>query len=395
MATDVAIGGARKVSLLSSVRAGALFWGAVAAIVFAAYYIGLKQFHPTLWPGSYEYSQVARSIASGRGIVTGSGSVLEYWFLHSAGLPLPYFYHDIGNSLLMALFFKILGAREQVIGLMSGAFLILTAPLTFLFGSRLYGRKVAAVATALVVVNAELLIYATTGHSEVPFAFFLTLFLFLLYRFRSGWGLFAAGLVFGWLIVLRSNALPFLPWVLLFILFDPSEASGAAFGIREKWVELRQEWRSRAARLALFLVGMLVLFVPNAVRNYVYMHSPLYNVNSVYSLVWYTSAISGKSQEIFSQPGLNVDPLRFIATHPAELVNKMQYQLSRTADHLLTGVIYPDNWQDAFIILLFVLSLIAPYKGESQRQQVFRWLVVILILTALIVGSVLNIRWRH
>ena len=118
-------------------------------------------------------------------------------------------------------------------------------------------------------------------------------------------------------------------------------------------------------------MGFSVLFVPNSIRNYVWLHNPLYNVNSVYSLVWYTSAIAGKSQEVFSMAGLNIDPIRFIAAHPAELLNKIQFQLGRTIDQLLGGgVLYPNNRADGFLILLFTLSVLAPPANEKPRPKI-------------------------
>ncbi len=370
-------------------------WTAAGFLLFAIYYIGLKGGQPTLWPGSYEYSQVARNIADGRGLVTNTASVLEFWFLGKAGMPIPYFFHDAGNSLLLAVFFKVFGARDSVIGLMSGTFFILCVPLTFLFASKLFNRRTAVVAALLVLVNTELLVFSVTGHSEVPYAFFFTLFLYLLYTQRSRVGLVLTGAVLGALVVLRSNTLPFLPWFLLFLVLSP-EGKGERHAPR---VDLRALWQRKkqlGLSLAFFLLGFLLVFTPNTMRNYTWMHSPLYNVNSVYSLVWYTSAIQGKSQEIFSMPGLNLDPAQFMASHPGELVNKIQYNWTRTIAQLLEGgVIYPDNRADAFLILLFLLSLFAPPPRENVRDTYFRWMIYACIVTALLVGSAFNIRWRH
>ena len=203
---------------------GVALVAAAALGFFAVYYVILKGGHPTLWPGSYEYAQSARNIEEGQGLNTNAATVLEFWFLGSAGMPLPYFFHDVGNSLLLALFFKLFGASDTVIGWMSGTFFILTAPLTFLLRTRLFNRRVALIAAALVLVNTELIVFSVTGHSEVPYALLLTLFLYLLYTERSGLGLVLAGFVFGFLIVLRSNSLPFLPLILLFIAANPTEA---------------------------------------------------------------------------------------------------------------------------------------------------------------------------
>jgi hypothetical protein len=94
-------------------------------VVFFVYFVILRKSCAYFWPDSYEYAQVARNIARGEGVRTNFSFVLEVWMLYKGTLPLPYFLHDMGNSLLMAAFFKVFGASEAVVAWTSGTFFIL------------------------------------------------------------------------------------------------------------------------------------------------------------------------------------------------------------------------------------------------------------------------------
>lgn len=369
------------------------FWLA-AFVIFGVYYGILKQNQPTLLTDTYEYAQVARNIAAGKGIVTQTASVLEVALL-GARMPLPYFYHDAGASLLMAILFKLVRASDTMIGWTSGIFYSLLAPLTFLLARKLFSQRTALLSAALVLLNPQLLVYATTGYSEVPYAFFLTLVLYLLWHTPSRLYALLAGGACGAMILLRSNTLPFVFWFALFIALNPKDSSA------ENQNSLPRAWRKNFSRqnfvaLLWFGAGVAVFFVPALVRNLNGMHHPFYNVNSIYALVWYTSAIETKSSMIFNTPGLAIDPARFMLEHPYELLNKAQYQWNRLVPNLLLGgVSFNYNWADPLLYFLFGVSVLAPAKENSARATRLRWLVYALLLTAVLAGLAYNLRWRH
>jgi len=373
-------------------RTAALLLLGLGAIVFLLYFRVLQGGYPALWSDTYEYADVARSIAAGEGIVTHSATVMEIWMLGPGSFPLPYLFHDVGHSLLMALFFRIFGASETTIGWTSGAFFVLLPCLTFLVGLRvLRSRRVALLAGVLVLINAQLLSYSTTGLSELPYAFFLTLVLGMLYEARKARGLVLAGLAYGALVALRSNALPFLPLIALYLWFDVPGAGSAEEGATPS----RAAARARLARVLPFLAGLALILAPNMLRTYRYLGRPIGTVASAYMPVFYTSAIEGKSKTLFSQPGLDVDPVRFLLEHPGELWWKVRYQLDDTVSRLVSGGGLKGNWADAIQIFLFLFGALAAPASETPRQRRFRWLVYALVLMALAAGSLFHLRWRH
>lgn len=365
-----------------------------AFLIFAVFLNLLNNGVPVWWSDSYEYAQVARNFAEGRGLVTSSPHVLEAWILQGHPLPLPYFFHDPGQALVLGLYIKVLGASDATVGWMSGSFYILIPAVVYFFARRVFGAQVAVLAALLAVANNQLVSFGLTGLSEIPYAFFLTCCLYSLYRQRKRWHVLVSGLLFGWLAVMRSNSLPFLPWVALFIALDPPEQ--LAVGVIDRIRQLAHSPRAQFVRVALFVLGFLLVFTPNAIRNYSLIRNPLYNAASVYSLVFYTSAIDGKSSNVYSLPGLDVQPLKYLATNPDQLVNKMEYQLSRTLQQLYEGGIDSNfNGIDAILIALLLIGAVLPRRDQNARQTALRRLVYLCIATGLVVGSMTFLRWRH
>src|SRR6266481_3267956 len=87
----------------------------VSAFFIFVTFLLLNQAAPVWWSDSYEYAQAARNLAEGRGLVTSAPHVLEAWILQAHALPLPYFFHDLGQVLVLGIFFKILGAVDAAV----------------------------------------------------------------------------------------------------------------------------------------------------------------------------------------------------------------------------------------------------------------------------------------
>jgi hypothetical protein len=374
---------------------GALGCLVVSVIVFVVYYVILREGRPTFWTDTYEYAQVARDVARGQGLTSRMSYVLEVSMLYKGDLPLPYFLHDVGNSLLMAAFFKVFGASDGVVGWASGTFFMLTPPLTFLLGARLFGQRVGLLAAVLALTDTQLIRYSATGLSEVPYAFLLTLCFYALCTWRAGWGAAWIGVLCGALAVLRSNALPLLPGMALFLLVDRGAGGSEAFRTNRFRLLLRA-WRPALFSVGLFLLGFLIAFGPVATRNYRWFGNPLYNSISRYVLIWSTSAIPGKSGAVLSTTGVPTDPVAFILTHPGELVEKTAAHMAQTVRDLLRGGYETgDYFGDACLLLLFLLSILAPPPSEGGGERRLRRLVYASILVAFVAGSMTHIRWRH
>jgi hypothetical protein len=100
-----------------------------------------------------------------------------------------------------------------------------------------------------------------------------------------------------------------------------------------------------------------------------------------------------KAKDIWNTPGLNVDPVAYLASHPAELLEKMRSQITAAVSLLLAGGTVKAS-ADAVLVGLFVLAVLVP-RRESRQQAVIRWLVCVCLITALLVGAAAFLRWRH
>src|SRR5581483_6146619 len=367
-----------------------------ALTMFLIYFVVLNQATPTWWPDAYEYAVVARNVAQGRGLTVTAHYVLDTYLLRQFSLPLPYVHHDIGLPLLMAAVLALLGANNTAVAWTGGIFYILIIPLTFLFGWKLYNKYVGLFAALLALINVQLVGFSTTGLSEVPFAFFITLFWFALYRQKTRLDILISGALFGWLWVLRSNVLSALPFVLLFLIIAPPTANGSFVSARRPLSDLWTARRAILTRIGLFLIGSLLVLSPTFWRNYATLGNPLYNVSSKYSLVFYTNVFEGKNKDFVSLAGIDVEPVQYILTHPDQLWSKMNYQLAQTFDDLWRGGLLPERTLvDAIEIVLLLLTVIIPRPNETTRQRLFRWTIYLCIASALLVGSMTHLRWRH
>lgn len=386
--------GARLRALTRTGWVNALGFGLSAVFLYAYYFVVLNRSVPSWWTDSYEYAQVGRNVADGVGLVTSAPHVVEVWLLRAQALPLPYLLHDPGQALLLGFFFKLFGASDAAVGWSTGVFYILIPPLTYLFARRAFNASVAFVAALLALFNNQMIAFGLTGLSEVPYAFFVTCCLFGLYRQRTWWDLLITGALFGWLAILRSNALPFMLLGAVFIALDPPETRN--WRLRERLGQIFRAPIKPLVNVMLLLLGFAVVFAPNAARNYSLIKHPLYNAASIYALVFYTNAIPGKSANFLSMPGLDVDPVSYLGAHPDELLSKINYQLTRTFNQLWEGGI--DNqmtWIDAALIVLLLLGVVVPRGNENARQKYLRWLVYLCLVAALAAGSLTNLRWRH
>ena len=366
-----------------------------ALAVFLFYFVVLNRGMPTWWSDTYEYAVIARNVAEGRGLTNTAHYVLDTWLLRNLTPPLPYVHHDIGLPLLMGGVMFFLGDDNAAVAWTGGIFYILLVPLTFFFGWKLYNKFVGVLAALLALINVQLVAYSTTGLSEVPYAFFMTLFWFALYRQRSRPEIFFSGALFGWLWVVRSNTLSALPWVILFIILAP-EINNASFAFsRAQFAAL---WNARGkifSRVAFFLIGLLLVLTPTLIRNYQTLGNPFYTVPSMYALVFYTDVFEGKNTEIFSNVGVDINPAQYLLTHPEQLWSKIKYQLPQTFEYLWQGGLTEPTIVDAIQIVLLLVSAALPRRNELPRQRLFRWLIYLCIASALLLGSVTHLRWRH
>jgi 4-amino-4-deoxy-L-arabinose transferase-like glycosyltransferase len=363
---------------------------ALGLFAFSALFLGLRGGWPAFSADSYEYAQVARNVATGKGLTTNAVMVREMARLGSAELPAPYFIHDPGTSLVFALFFRLFGASNTVLAWAGGACFMVTIALVQRLGSWLDGEGTGFLAAFLAVTSTQLLGFSTAGLSEVPYACLLTLSFLLLARTESsgGWTLLASGASLGAAALIRSNSLPFLPWALLFI-----ADSRVGTLTRARLVAAR---RRLAVDAGLFLAGFALVLAPNMARSYAHLGHPLHNIQSEVMLLYYTSALGeGKSSAVFATPDPLPPAVGYLLSHPRELLAKMEWQLVRAAGQVFGGGPVGGASSDGTFVLLLMLALFLPPRPEDPRARRLRWLLAACVVTAALVGAVYNLRWRQ
>ncbi len=145
-------------------------------LLFAFYY---KRMFPGLTNAdALDFAQIGRNLASGRGYVT---SIVRPLALTAGASPqhIPDTTHGPLFPLLLALAFGGAGgAKDSVVSLVSGFFYLLTIPVVYVLGHRVFNRKVGLVTAAVFAINALNLEYAISG-LHITLYTLLTALLFL------------------------------------------------------------------------------------------------------------------------------------------------------------------------------------------------------------------------
>ncbi len=137
----------------------------VLGIYFGAMFPGLTN------PDALDFAQIGRNLSSGRGFST---FILRPLALVHGADPLaqPDLTHGPLFPFLLSLAFGVLGAKDGVVAAVSGLFYLLTIPVIYLLGARIFNRSVALVVALIFTFNALMLEYAVLG-------LHITLYIFL------------------------------------------------------------------------------------------------------------------------------------------------------------------------------------------------------------------------
>lgn len=353
-------------------------------VCFLTYFVMVQAREPAYWPDSYEYAQVGRNLSEGRGLRTSALLERELAELGADELPAPYFLHDPGQALLVALFFRLFGASGATLAWVSGVSFALSCALAAALGGRLFGSHVRLPTAILVATATPMLEFSATGLSESTTACAFTGFLLMLVRAQgSTWGLFLAGLAYGVAVLVRSNALPFLPLLLAWTAVDLPPSSRA---LRE-----RRLWPALGFRWAALLGGLVLVLAPSALRNFRELGSPLFSVAGGAGLVRGTELVHEDPLRSFTL----LPETSAVLAHPDMLVRKSRAEIRRMVSSLFAGGLEPHATGAALILLFLAVGLSGAPAEEPAHRRHFRILLLGCIGVAILVGSLFELRWRH
>lgn len=146
-------------------------------VPIALLYVHYRLMFPGLTnPDALDFAQVGRNLHEGRGFVT---YVLRPLALThgSDALRQPDLVHGPLYPFVLAMAFGALGAKDNVVALVSGIFYLLMIPVVYQLGKRVFNREVGIAAALAVAFNSLILEYATSG---LPITLYIFLFSSLL-----------------------------------------------------------------------------------------------------------------------------------------------------------------------------------------------------------------------
>lgn len=319
---------------------GGLILGAL--LLFAVYY-------RLMFPGltnadALDFAQIGRNLAEGRGFTTYIVRPLAL-VADSSPQHIPDTTHGPLYPLLLALAFGASGAKDSVVAIISGLFYVLTVPLVYLLGHRIFNPRVAIIAAGIFAVNALDLEYAASGLHITLFTFLMAcLFLSLYELAQTAYReknrsegvpratLLLTGALCGLLYLTDPIFLWISPLVLLAVLWLCPDFRGTA--------------------LFLFLAPLLGLMLPWMLRNQIVAGNALFGTRA--SEIWMnTSAYPGSS-------AYRMLPDEFIPG--GGILNAVMRKLISGSNQIIQ--VFP-QLSIGWLLLFFVPSLLYPFKRES------------------------------
>lgn len=209
-----------------------------------------------------DFAQIGRNLSQGRGFTTG---ILRPLALAYGGDPLrqPDLFHAPLYPLLLAFAFGAFGAKDSVAAGVSGLFYLLTIPLIYQLGKRVFTPTIGLLTALTCLLNARLLEYATSGLPITLSVFLLTALFLALYEAAQAQGsletpetalpkskIVLCGLLTGLLYLTDSLFLWIAPVILIALLWlYPKNRTQAARWFLVPFVALALPWMIRNARL--------------------------------------------------------------------------------------------------------------------------------------------------
>lgn len=322
---------------------------------------------PTAFGDSFDYAQIGRNIWRGawrQGITTYQIPPLALSvtgrapFLNVIRAPL--------YPITLAVAFALWGPWDRAIALCTGAFFLLSVPILYLLGRRIFSPTVAFIATLIYILSDWVLKMSVSGLSE---PLFVVLFLAMLYfAYESARNLSSraapllAGALAGLAYLTRYNTILFLPLVAVYLFLAG--------------------WQHRWQRVVLFLAAWLGLAAPWLVRNLIFFRQPLFSMQQ-WTMLMHTPTYPRYSLwKYTTSPSV----AGFFLEHWTEVVAKVRGTLLEFYHNTPTDMSFTGG--SPYTLMLFVASLFRPL---DRPKAAFRYLTGAMVIVQLLGLTVLHL----
>jgi hypothetical protein len=312
------------------------------------------------------YSMLARNIVSGNGIAHDTAKTLEVATL--GHFP----EHDVLQPpfwpIILSLSFFIFGVSDLVIVLSSSFFYWLLIPLVYFLARKMFNERVALFSTVLTIFNFSLLKYSTSGLTEMFFTFLVTFSFFLIYRSEKRKDFVFIGFLLGIAYMTRSQAIFFVPGIVLFI-----------FLFRKN---------NKYQNILIFLTVFFLSLMPFVIREHIHSEGTILSEGLIV-----LQSDDRNKVELYDQfrnlqfKGDEVNPLAYAMEHPLFVIDKFFYNGFESYKSIFPGLLSP------FIIALFFANTLIVTK--EKRTQEIKVLVILLLISTLVGSSLVASRARH
>jgi 4-amino-4-deoxy-L-arabinose transferase-like glycosyltransferase len=321
---------------------------------------------PTSFGDSYDYAQIARNIWRGawrQGVTTYqipplALSVTDHLpFLDVIRAPL--------HPAVLALAFVLFGPWDRTIAVCTGALFLLSVPIVYLLGWRVFGATTALVATLVYALSDWVLQVSVSGLSEPLYVVLFVGMLLLIYesgqRPTSRLVPLLSGAVAGFAYLARYNTILFIPLIAIALFLADR---------RHRWL-----------RPALFIIGWVVAASPWMIRNLIFFGQPLFSMQQ-WAMIMQTPTYPRFSLwKYVVHPSIPA----FLLRHWPEMLAKVKDTLlafyhTAPEDLSLTG-------GSPYTLILFLASLFQPL---DRSRTAFRSLVCAMAVVQLLSLTVLH-----
>lgn len=337
-----------------------------AVLLFVLYQ---KQFNGLINADAMDFAQLGRNMSSGQGYHT---YILRPLALTNGDNPRfqPDVTHGPLYPLVLASLFGMFGVSDKMVAVASGVFYVLTCPILFFLGSRVFSKPVGLIGALAFAFSVPSLEYALSGLHITLFIFLTSLLLLVTYYLAlfgqhmqmateaGGWAplprllLVIAGLLTVSLYLTDYNFFPLLPVMLVAIalIFRGQKIKASLF----------------------FLIPALVLAAPVMLRNAKFGGNPIWGLRAQ-ELWMHTDKYPGYSMYRMAPGFLRADGLG------GDIFEKVLDGLNRLVQS------FPETGS-AWIFGFFLVSLCFRFYDEpaNRLRSLLVWMIVGLIAGTLV-----------